>query len=117
MKGIIITTENKVEIKDFDEPLYKSVGAAVGGHIELVHPIGLADPYVMIVNEEGLIYELPLNVLGCVLYGTHNHGQPIVGDIVVMKTGWTDDGPDIVGLEDQECAELAATFDACFKEA
>ena len=31
MKGIVITTENRLTVKDFDAPLYKSVGAAVGG--------------------------------------------------------------------------------------
>lgn len=114
MKGVVVTTDNKVEIRDFGEPLYKTVGEAVGGYIEIVHPIGLVDPLVMIVNEEGLILELPINQLGCLLYGTHNHGQPIVGNIVVMQTGYVNGEPDIIGLDDNQAAELAKTFELCF---
>ena len=112
MKGIVINTDNTVEIRDFGEPLYKTVGEAVGGCIDIVHPTGLAEPLVMIVNDEGLILELPMNTIGSLLYGTHIHGVPIVGNLVIMKTGWTDDGPDIVGLDDQEVEELTASLKA-----
>ena len=110
MKGIVINTDNTVEIRDFGEPLYRTVGEAVGGCIEIVHPQGLADPLVMIVNDEGLLRELPMNMVGSVLYGTHNHGHPIVGNIVIMKTGLTSEGTDIVGLTDEECETLTANL-------
>ena len=116
MKGILVTTDNTAEIRDFETPLYKTIGEAVGGYIEIVHPMGLADPLVMVVNEEGLIQELPMNMLGSLLYGTHMHGSPIAGNIVVMKTGWTCEGPDIVGLTDQECAQLMESFAGFLKE-
>ena len=114
MKGVIVSTDNTVEIKDFGEPLYKTVGEAVGGYIEIVHPIGLADPLVMIVNEEGLILELPVNQLGSLLYGTHNHGHPIVGNIVVMKTGFRNGEPDLVGLEEKEAEEISISLHQFF---
>lgn len=110
MKGIVITVKDKVEIRDFEAPLYKTVGAAVGGYIEIVHPVGLKRPFVMIVNEEGMLQGLELNAFGSVLYGTLTHGHPIVGDIVIMKTGFTEEGPDIIGLEDQETVELFNLF-------
>lgn len=37
MKGIVITPENLMHVDDFSAPLYKSVGKAVGGWIEIVH--------------------------------------------------------------------------------
>ena len=111
MKGILVTTDNMAEIRDFEAPLYKTIGEAVGGYIEIVHPMGLADPLVMVVNEEGLIQELPMNMLGSLLYGTHMHGSPIAGNIVVMKTGWTCEGPDIVGLTDHVLAYINARSD------
>lgn len=110
MKGILVTSNNQIEVKDFDEPLHKSLGAAVGGYIEIVHPMGLAEPGIMIVNDEGLIHNLPVNALGCLLYGTHIHGSPILGNIVIMKTGWTANGMDIIGLNDQEAQELYQTL-------
>ena len=106
MKGVCISTDNKVEVREFGEPLYKTVGKVVGGYIETVHPRGLKFPYVMIVNEEGLLLGLPLNPFGCKLYGTAQHGQPIVGNIVIMKVGYADGEPDIVGLADEEIEEV-----------
>lgn len=116
MKGIVVTTDNTVETRDFGEPLYRTVGEAVGGCIEIVHPQGLVEPLVMIVNDEGLLRELPMNMVGSVLYGTHNHGHPIVGNIVIMKTGLTSEGTDIVGLDDDECSELLSNLREFFKE-
>lgn len=110
MKGIVITAQDRIEICEFDPPLYQTVGRAVGGHIEVVHPVGLKRPFVMIVNEEGLCLNLELNALGSVLYGTLAHGHPIVGDIVILKEGFTGEGPDIIGLEDQEAEDLFNLF-------
>lgn len=106
MKGIVFTHDEKMFVKEFTQPLYKSVGEVVGGYIEVVHPIGLKDPLCFICNEEGLLEGLPLNPIGCVWYGTARHGHPIVGNIVVMKEGITDDGPDIIGLTDEEIAQI-----------
>ena len=78
MKGVVVTTDMEIHVEDFGEPLYKTVGAAVGGHIEHVLPLGLKKPYCMIVNEEGLLENLPINSIGCLLYGTAFHQCPIV---------------------------------------
>jgi hypothetical protein len=51
---------------------------AVGGYIEYVRlPNGAA----LVVNEEGLLQELPINVLACVL-----SGRTIVGDVVYAES-------------------------------
>lgn len=107
MKGIVITTADDVSVQDFAPPLHKSLGRAVGGYIEIVHPPGLQPPYCMIVNEEGPLKDLPLNRAGSLLYGTQFHGSPIVGDIVIMAEGWTPEGRDIVGIT-EDCAEKVA---------
>lgn len=102
MKGIVIKTDGNMSVKEFGEPLYQTAGAAVGGYIEIVHPVGLPAPYLMIVNEEGLLQELALNGIGSVLYGTPVHGQPIVGNVVIMKDGFVNGEPDAVGVEIEE---------------
>ena len=106
MKGIVITTTNEMSAKEFDAPLYKSAGEAVGGLIEIVNPHGLPAPYCMLVNEEGLLVGLEFNTIGSFLYQTYIHGSPILGNIVIMKHGMTDDGPDIIGLKDEEITIL-----------
>lgn len=108
MKGVVFTTDEKMFVKEFTQPLYKSVGDVVGGWIEVVHPRGLEWPYCFICNEEGFLRDLPLNPIGCVWYRTAEHGNPIVGNIVVMKEGITEEGPDIIGLMPEEIEKIKA---------
>lgn len=110
MKGIVITTENEISIKDFGEGCLSEVKEVIGGWPEHCHPRLLPEPLCMFVDEEGLRKDLPINVVGCFLYETLAHGHPIVGTIVILK----DDGPNIVGLTDEEintlCGRLLRTF-------
>ena len=103
MRCVVIPADTLVpEIKLLEEPLYKSAGREVGGYIEVVHPRRLESPFCILVNEEGLLQCLEANEVGSYWYGTDLHGCCIVGNIVVMKDGFTDGEPDIVGLtEDQ----------------
>lgn len=102
MKGVVITTKNRAFVKKFSDPLYQSIGKVVDGYIETVHPYGLPAPFVMIVNEEGLIRKLPKNPIGSFWYQTHKHGWPICGDVVVMGIGFRNGERDIIGLTDDE---------------
>lgn len=83
MKTLKITTDNKISIidPDFD---HKSLREEVGGYVELVRTQKLLDYFktkvVMIVDEEGLVKNLPVNPMGCYFYDTNKHGNPIVGD-------------------------------------
>lgn len=117
-KGILITADNKICIKDFERPLYESVGAAVGGCIELVRCAAFPSPIknaVMIVCDDGLLKNLRLNMAGSCMYGTPFHGSPIVGDIVIMKMGYTDDNPDVVGLTNEESINYYDAFVKTFR--
>lgn len=115
MKGIVITPENVISVQNFGDPLYKTVGAAVGGGIEIVHPRLLEQPFCMIVDDEGLLKEYPLNVVGSFLYETLSHGCPIVGTVVFMKEGIRDGEPDIIGLSDEDVQYLTDKFNHFFK--
>ena len=106
VEGVVVTTKNEVFIQSYERPLYLSLNKTVDGPIEIVHPRGLGRPMCMIVNEEGLLRQLPLNMYGSYLYGTHQHGHPIVGNIVILKEGYTDEGPDVVGMTEEECTRI-----------
>ena len=110
MKGVVVTTNHEVRVENFSDPLYKTVGSAVGGYIEHVHPMRLARPLFMNVNEEGRLLDLPLNHIGSFLYRTAQHGEPIVGNIVVMKDGYRNGEPDIAGLDDSEVERVKYTI-------
>lgn len=107
MKGLVVTAEGTIRQEEYDSPLYRSVGKTVGGHIEMVRPKYLSQPYCMIVNEDGISLDLPLNHIGCLLYGTQEHGHPILGDVVFLKDGFTNGERDIVGLDEDEVKTLA----------
>ena len=104
MKGVVITTNREMYVLDIpeSEPLYRSTRPVLDGPMEIVHPRGLPRPYCMIVNEEGLMHDLPLNEVGSVWYGTHIHGQPIVGNIIIMKEGFRDGEWDLIGLNGRD---------------
>lgn len=106
MNAILITTKDEISIVNLDnsKPLYKAIGEVIGcDWIEVVHPIGLVYPYCIVCDEEGRLKDHQyINYAGSLLYDTPVHGQPIVGDIVIMKEIMTDEGPDIGGLDDGE---------------
>lgn len=110
MKGLIVTTKHEIREVDYDAPNYDVISRAVGGYYEHVCPRRLNRPYCMMVNEEGLLNALPLNVLGSYLYETDRHGAPIVGDIIILKEGHYHGEPDIVGLTEEEAKRLRNEF-------
>lgn len=74
--------------------------------IEIVHAVKLREPYVMIVDEEGMFAHPPrLNFIASILYGIQDHGSPIVGNAIIMKDVMTDEGRDIAWLTDEEAQE------------
>lgn len=104
MKTVKVTTDNVVSIIDVDFDNYKDIQRAIGGgHFETVHSTRMQavfedESLIMIVDESGLLKQLPENMLGSVLYGTARHGNPIVGDLIFARIR----GEDIIGLDDAE---------------
>ncbi len=107
MRGIIVTTDNTINIMDLKEPVIDTVGNAVGGTPETVWPRRLAAPYIMIVNGEGRLEGLPLNIFGSYLYAMDQHGNPIVGDILILR----ESGNDWAGLRDCDISLLTKLID------
>lgn len=51
---------------------------------------GIFSRFVMLVDEEGFIKKLDLNLVGTILYGVQNSSgdfAPIVGDVYIVKVG------------------------------
>ena len=88
-----------------DRDLLRYLQQSVHGHIEVVYPDYLHKPYLMVVNEEGLLLNMDINPAACWLYGSQDHAQPIVGPAVICKQVWDDDGPDIGLLSKEDVAE------------
>lgn len=84
MKAVVFTTKNTAYVREFESPMIKTAEEVVGDLVELVRPTGLSG-FLMLVNENGLLHKLPMNIAGSLFYGTPIHGSPIVGDIVIAK--------------------------------
>lgn len=112
MKGFVISTENKMQFKDFNEPLLLSIGTEICGYIETVHPKYLPEGFCMVVNDEGLLRGLPLNRFASLLYGTPEHGQPIVGTAVILREGFVAGELDFMSLDDGDEVGLMLLFSA-----
>ena len=86
MKTLKITTDNKISIIDVNLDSYKSLQQEIGGDIETVHTQIMYDyfkaPVLMLVDEEGLIKNLPANWVASYFYGCQNHGHVIAGDAI-----------------------------------
>ncbi len=110
---IVITTDNTIFIKELEiinGSMLDGLRKIVGGYIEIVRPKYLEDPLMFVCNEEGIVHELPFNFTGSVLYGTFEHGHPILGDIAIVQQGWRDGEPDIVGIHDNIIQQVYDQF-------
>ena len=106
MKTLKITTDNKISIIDLDFD-HESLREEVGGYVELVRTQKLLDYFktkvVMIVDEEGLVKNLPVNPMGCYFYDTKKHGNPIVLDVILgLLVGFE---MDVTGLGDRDAEQ------------
>lgn len=61
-----------------------------------------ADCVSMLIDEDGLHHDLDVNYVGSFLYETDKHGNPIVGDILIVGEVWTGDGIDFCGMSEQQ---------------
>ena len=76
--------------------------------VEVVNLPRFIENSCLLIDEEGLINtENPeLNYIGSVLYGTPQHGSPIVGNALLCTTQYVGDGYDTVGFDVDTAAEV-----------
>lgn len=97
------------EVVEVTEPDFLTAAQAlVGGYVEPVAPLGLTITQTrLLVDEEGLLKDLPINALASYLYGFHWHGQPIHGPAVACRQTLTNDGePDLAWLDCRHATRL-----------
>lgn len=79
--------------------------------IECVHARGLPKGVVMLIDEEGKLKDGPLiNFLGSWFYGTADHGEPIVGDCILV----VDSGETWSGFDDETALRNVLHLEALF---
>ena len=99
-KTIKITSSNEISVVDVDFDDYRAIQKVVGGMFETVKTQRMFDyfgkPVMMLVDEEGILKQLPLNRTGSRFYG-----YPIVGDFILAVPVHED----IVAPDAEELAE------------
>ena len=102
MKTLKITTDNKISIINVDFEDFKAIQQEIGGYFETVHTQTMFDyfkaPVLMLVDEEGMIKNLPVNVVASHFYGFKNHGHVIAGDTILALAL----GEDMIGFGDRD---------------
>ena len=108
MKAIKITTDNKVSTVNLNEPVWQDIALTIGGYFEIVRANYRKWPreFVILCDDNGLNKHLPFNNIASELYGYSSHGNPIVGDILIMKEDMTDEGPDFVDLTERDICQV-----------
>lgn len=100
-----------IEVKDENEDFIDIIKESIGGWMEVVHPRNLKHPYIMVVDEEGLIKSKQLNLIGTKLYNYKNiNAGPIVGDVILTKIIYTDEGPDLGLLDDEDVSNVLSNL-------
>lgn len=56
----------------------------------------------MLIDEEGRLKDLPINLVGSWLYQMDQHGNPIVGNILIVGEMWEDDGISFCGICEEQ---------------
>ena len=65
----------------------------------------------MVIDDEGLLKGYAINSIASILYGTPEHGQPIVGTAVILREGFVAGERDFVSLtEDDETGLILMLF-------
>ena len=106
MKGLWITTDNKVTEREITKEALQSL---YDGPYEIVHP-NLTSSYVILVDGNGLSKGLAYNYEGSRLNCAYLPENHIVGDILILKEDVGMEGGELVGLDSSDIKILSRIF-------
>jgi len=107
--AILLKETGEIEVIDVPENkglqfYYKNIECDM---ITIVNAMYLGKKYSLVADDEGLLQAEPkVNMLASILYGYLQHGHYLVGNVLVMKDEFTDEGLDTVGLDKAEAAVI-----------
>ena len=111
-KAVLSRPKQKMEIVDIAEPIdLQQLGQLIGAdYVEIVKANRLPDGYVMIVDEDGKLKENEVNKPCSFLYGADYHGDPIVGNALILQETYGLQGPELAGLEEDDAAVIVMLY-------
>lgn len=119
MKMIRITTDNQISVHEYPEGNFSEQNAIIREHIgpkcelyegvrprrlykELGASATINGGVSMLVDEEGLFHDLDMNMVGSWLYECDKHGNPIMGNILIVGTMWFGSGVSYCGISEEQ---------------
>lgn len=112
--GIRLSDRGQIEVvkREENESVLHFCCRAIGcGTIDIVSAGRLNKKFCMVVDDEGLFAAEPaLNVLASYFYGMCEHGQPIVGNAVLLRNVKTDEGMDTGWFTKAQADKIAAAI-------
>ena len=112
MNAMIITTSNLIFPVEWPTDFsFSWVEKLIGcDMIEIVRPEKLPRKFVMLIDEEGKLKPNSINPICSWLYGTEHHGDPIVGNAMIVKETFVNGEMDFCGMTVEELEELRTTL-------
>lgn len=92
MKAIKIPVTGPLETVDWED--IHDVARLIEADYGYVERVKVGEAAALAVHESGRLIGLPENKRAGVLYGTHIHGQPIVGPVLYMHEAYVEAGED-----------------------
>ena len=96
---LLITTKNEYHVIDVPDSDFLSALKEIIG-CECVETAHVVSNIIMLVDEEGKFAGKDVNYIASILYP--DFYDLIVGDVILASIIYTDDGPDIGGLNDDD---------------
>lgn len=93
---------SQVILPDSENEQLEAIHQEIDGFMELVRPKIFADKIVLLADDEGLLKGKHFNQFASALYGYFQHGNPIVGDVLVVGIRWGNDGEEFRSLSSEE---------------
>ena len=112
-RTLILTPDLKILPRSIDcepEDLNYVLHELLNGFFEIVRPLACPRHIIMLVDDEGILKDLPFNPLAAALYG-----QYIAGNAIIMREGFVNGEPDIVGLQTPDIAHMVPRLNAIRK--
>lgn len=83
VRAVPVTKEDKLQF------WYDNIGCSL---VDIVEAHFLGEPYSIVCDDEALLRDSKLNIVASILYGYHQHGQPLFGNVIVGQDVMTEDG-------------------------
>ena len=91
--AVLLTDNQEIKILEYDpqEEIFEIARGSLGCEwIELVEPDVLSkNGYLLLIDEEGKLKDgpMPINCIASDMYGSDRHGDPIVGNAMIVRAG------------------------------